>query len=182
MKVAIFFARDAKPIRKAIFGRYLGGGFLFVGNPSSESKIDSFYSHAGEEFSRRDFSEISIKKWSSEGTETEFLMLSVDEEEARKIRALCEACAATHKPFNLHDKIMNMMPFWNPEEISIFNAATINNTQAIILILRECLNPDNPLKLGLNGLHSRMAFLENLYDRFAPYALPVLWSNLVTLT
>ena len=106
-------------------------------------------------------------------------MLSVDEEEARKFRATCEACAVTHKQFNLQDILLMLMPFRDPAEISIVDAKTLNNTQAIILILRECLNLDNPLRLGLEGLHSRMTFMNNLYDNLAPYALPVLWSNLV---
>ena len=174
MKVVIFFTGNSDPLRNALFSRYLGGGFLFA----EGSNIEAFYSCTGEEFSKRPFSDTKINHFKEEGFETEFLMLSVDEEEACKIRATCEACAVTHKSFNLQDILLMLIPFRYPAEISIVDAKTLNNTQAIILILRECLNSDNPLRLGLEGLHSRMTFMNTLYDNLAPYALPVLWCNL----
>jgi hypothetical protein len=181
MKVAIFFAsRTDNPIRNAMIGRYVGGGFLFVENSeTSVCKIDAFYSRPGEEFYRRDF---SVDKWRSLGFELEFLMLSVDEEEAINIRKTCEACQKAHKQYSIQDMLLMLLPFRDPKEISLFDAETLNNVQAIILILRECLNPDNPLRLALQGLNSRATFIVTVYDRFAPYTLPVLWSNLVKLT
>jgi hypothetical protein len=174
MKVVIFFVGNSDLLRNALFGRYIGGGFLFV----EGSKIEAFHSRAGEEYSKHIFSDATIEVFKKEGLETEFLLLSVDEEETRKIRATCEACAATHKQFNLQDVLLMLIPFRDPPEISIVDAKKLNNTQTIILVLRECLNSDNPLRLGLEGLNSRMTFLDNLYDRLAPYALPVLWCNL----
>ena len=175
MKVVIFFAGNSDLVRNALFGRYIGGGFLFADG----SKIEAFYSSGGEEFSKRTFSDRKIKKFKEEGLEIDFMLLSVDEEETRKIHATCEACAATYKQFNLHDILLRFIPFRDPPEISIVETKTLNNTQAIILILRECLNSDNPLRLALEGLHSRMTFVNTLYDNLAPYALPVIWSNLV---
>lgn len=179
MKVVIFFVGNT--VNNPVWGRYIGGGLIFTGDSNCENRnsIDAFFSRSGEVFSRREFTDSTIKKYSEEGLEVEFLQLYVDEEEARKIRATCEACAITRKPFNMRDVFLMLLPFRDPEEISLFEAETLNNTQAIILILRECLNKENPLRMGLEGLNSRNTFLDNLYDRFAPYALPVLWCNLI---
>ncbi len=76
---------------------------------------------------------------------SDLLLLSVDEEEQRKLKSTCEACVAARKPFNLKDVMLMYVPFVSPEEISVFEAETLNNTQAVVLILRECLNPTNPL-------------------------------------
>ena len=88
-------------------------------------------------------------------------------------------CAEVRKQYNVSDSLLMWLPFRVPNEISIIDAKAITNPQAIILILRECLNPDNPMLIGLADLHSRKTFIDNLYDRLALYALPVLQSRLI---
>ena len=179
MKVVLFFLQRVIKtsddyVQQWMYGRYTEGGLLFVG----DSKIEGFFTLLGHEYTMRVFSESYVSKLRECGIVIEFLLLSIDEEETRKMRATCEACVQTHKPFNLNDVMLMHVPFREPEEISIFDAQTLNNTQAMILILRECLNQDNPLRVGLEGLNSRKAFMASLYDRLAPYTLPVLWSSL----
>ena len=179
MKVALFFLQRMvktldDTVQQLMYGRYTEGGFLFVG----DSDIKGFFTIPDREYSMVAFSESFISKCREGGAAIEFLMLSIDEEETRKIRATCEAFAKTHKPFNMKDVLLIHVPFREPVEISIFDAQTLNNTQAVILILRECLNQDNPLRVGLDGLNSRKTFMSDLYDRLAPYTLPVFWSSL----
>jgi len=108
-------------------------------------------------------------------------LLSVDGEETHKLLSSCQACAQTKKAFNLHDLLLIHVPFREPKEIPLFEATTLHNTQAVILILRECLNPDNRLRQGLEGLHSRQTYTETMYERLRPYTLPVLWTVLIDL-
>ena len=179
MKVVFFFLQRAiktsdDSVQQLMYGRYTEGGLLFVGN----SNIEGFFTIPGHEYAMRVFSESYVSNLGKCGIVIDFLMLSIDEEETRKIRATCEACVQTHKPFNMKDVLLMHVPFQEPEEISIYDAQTLNNTQAMILILRECLNQDNPLRVGLEGMNSRKTFMASLYDRLAPYTLPVIWSSL----
>ena len=172
----IFFL-ERSSVKRPIWGTYVGSGLLFV----EDSKVDAFFSLPVEEYSKRVFTESTIKKWKECGFTVDFLLLSVDKEETRKMHALCEALDLAHKPFNMNDMMLMWVPFRVPIEISVFEAETLTNTQAIILILRECLNADNPMRIGLMGINSRTTYLDNLYDRLVSYTLPVLWSNLVNV-
>ena len=155
-----------------MYGKYEECGILFVG----EMEIEGFYTLQGGEYQKRIFTK--EKGWGSHAA-VDFLLLSVDEEEQRKLKATCEACVAAHKPFNLYDVLMMFVPFVNPKEISVFEAETLNNTQAVVLILRECLSSNNPLRLALEGLHSRQTFAITLYERLSPHSLSVMWSSLL---
>jgi hypothetical protein len=175
MKVGLFFLHNfdypADSIQHAMYGRYEECGLLFVG----EREIEVFMTEQGGEYHKVGFTK---KKWWNP-LNLDFLMLSVDEEEQLKLKNTCEACVAAHRPYNLKDVLLMQLPFFNPPESTIFEVEKINNTQAVILILRECLNPSNTLRLGLEGLHSRQTFASTLYERLSPHALPALLSGLM---
>ena len=155
-----------------MYGKYDDCGILFVGDKG----IDAFYTMEQSEFKK--YILTKEKNWKPNVT-LDFLLLSLDEEEQQRLKATCVALAATHKPYNSKDELLMYVPFINPVEMSIFEAKTLNNPQAVVLLLRECLSRTNPLRLGLEGLHSRQTFVETLFDRLSPHCLPVLWSNLV---
>ena len=92
----------------------------------------------------------------------------------------CEACVTVRKPYNLLDDILIHLPF-TATELSVVDTPRLNNSQAIILILRECLNADNPLRRGLEGLNSRQTFMSVIHDILSLYALPVVWERLIDL-
>lgn len=174
MKVVLAFwnehSRTLESVQYAMYGKYSSCSFLFV----SETEIEGFYSVPGGEYKRY----ILTHGYNEAEFNADFLLISLDEEEKRKLRATCEACALVKKPFNFLDVVLMYMPFANPKELSIEEAPTLNNAQAMVLFLRECLNQDNPLRRALEGLHSRQTFMDILYERLAPHALPVLWSSL----
>ena len=169
MKVVLFFSQDRDwtpdTVPYIMYGKYSSGGILFV----SDTEIEGFYTTIGGEYRRHVFTRQSglnaqIKR--------DFLLLSVNEEEKRKLYATCEACVEARKPFNLIDIFLMYVPFREPDDPSVFSAKTLNNTQAIISILRECLDPSNPLCRGLDGLHSRLTFMDVLYEHIQAYAMP----------
>lgn len=181
MKVVICFHRPSDSVvdtlRGIWWGKYTNGYFVFI----DESDIKIFATHidlgvVGYMCKERPSS--SFKKYDQYA---DFLLLAVDEEEARKILASCVACVKSKKSFNLFDMLAIHVPFREPKEISIYDASSIHDTQAVILILRECLNQENKLRHGLEGLHSRLTVAETLYERIRPYTLPVFWTDMVEL-
>lgn len=179
MKVALFFlnptGRTPETLICGMYGRYNIGGFVFV----HDTRIEAFMTREGESFSR--------VEWGAQRPnggmlgEMHFLLLCVDDGEKHRLLATCEACVKVRKPYNLKDVLLIHVPFREVEDLPIDRAPTLNNTQSLILILRECLNPDNRLREGIEGLHSRQTFLEELYNRLLPLAVSVTWANLCAL-
>jgi hypothetical protein len=172
MKVVLFFMceEDRRPetIRYLMYGRFSDVGFMFI---EKGKEISVFGTSVHKRYRR---CTLNMK----EGVHFEFLLLPVNDEESGKLYATCDACSKAVKPFNLADLLQMHVPFRDPVEIPLFDTTTLNNTQAVILILRECLEPGNVLRCGIDGLHSRLTFTETLFDRLRPYTLPVLYANL----
>ncbi len=179
MKVVLFFLnptdRTPETLVCCMYGRYNIGGFVFV----HDTRIEAFMTREGESYSRVEWG--AQRPYAGTPGEFEFLLLSVDDGEKQRLLATCEACVKVRKPYNLRDVLLIHVPFREVEDLPIDRAPTLNNTQALILILRECLNPDNRLREGIEGLHSRQTFLEELYNRLLPLAVPVTWANLCAL-
>ena len=177
MKVVLFFfnpeCRGRETVAYGMYGRYNIGGFMFV----HEDRVESFFTRLGETYSKQEIGRRGVLMHG----ETDFLLLSVDDEEKGRMLATCEACVTVRKPFNFKDVLLMYVPFREVQDLSIVQAPTLNNTQAMILILRECLNPDNRLREGIEGLHSRQTFLEDLYHRLLPLTVPVSWANISAL-
>lgn len=176
MKVALFFlqpeGRSPDGVVHAMYGRFNLGGFMFI----DLTDINIFMTMQGSTYGKFRWKGGSILHGAYE-----CLMISVDEEEKYRILATCEACVKVKKPFNLRDLVLMHIPFREVEDLSIDQAPTLNNAQAMILILRECLNPDNRLREGIDGLHSRQTLLEELFNRVRPLAVPVTAANIAAL-
>jgi hypothetical protein len=172
MKVVLFFmceeGRRPETIRYMMYGRFSEVGFMFVEKGKEMAVFGTTVHNRYRRFS------LNMKA----GAHFEFLLLPVNDEESTKLYATCDACSKAVKPFNLADLLQILVPFREPDEIPLFDTITLNNTQAVILILRECLEPGNVLRCGIDGLHSRLTFTETLFDRLRPYTLPVLYANL----
>jgi hypothetical protein len=182
MKVLLYFqrpkGREPESPRFIMYGKYASTGFLFV----KEDEIVSFGNTHEMPFSNKVFrnrpNNLSIK----ESNETyDFLLLSLEEDEKTRILSTCEALVTVRKPYNLLDLLLIHVPFRDIPELSVTDAPSLNNAQAVIAILRECLNQENALCNGLHGLHSRQTFIETIYERVRPYTLLVEWSSLLAL-
>lgn len=176
MKVGLFFLQpDDRPVggvMHSLYGRFNVGGFLFI----DEKSITMFKTKSGDSYGKYHWKDGAILSG-----RYECLLISADEGERHRLWTTCEACAIVKKPFNMRDLLLMHLPFREVEDLPIDRAPTLNNAQAIILILRECLNPDNRLREGIEGLHSRQTLLEDLYDRLQPFAVPVTSAQITAL-
>jgi hypothetical protein len=179
MKVVLFFSnehnRGPETVRHVMYGMYSEAGFLFV----HDTYLECFWTSAGKTYRRKVWSVETISMW--EESDTDFLLLSVNEEEKQKLWATCDACVQARKPFNLIDLLLMYVPFREVEDLPVVSAPTLNNAQAIIVILRECLDANNSLRQAMADLNSRETFIENLYNRLRPYSLPVFWASLTAV-
>ena len=166
MKVTVFFQYYLSGKDHVVFGKYKECGFIF----EEGVELQAFFTLPNHTYHKTEFSMGLVSKWKEEGLTLDCLLLDLDMEEMRKVRATCEACAQSVKPFNLYDVVMMLVPFWVPEEIPLYEAKTLNNTQALILILRECLNEENPLRKALEGMNSRKTCLNSVFERLAAHA------------
>jgi hypothetical protein len=182
MKVLLYFlrpkGREPESPRFILYGKYSSTGFIFINN----DEIVSFGNTHRIPFSKTVYKSKPSSSSIKEIDETyDFLLLPVDDDEMAQILSTCSALVTVKKPFNLIDLLLIHMPFRDIPELSVTEAPSLNNPQAVITILRECLNPENTLRNGLDGLHSRQTFIETIYERVRPYTLPVVWSSLVGL-
>lgn len=170
MKLYFYFAceswRTPQHPRHLMYGRYSRVGFAFT----DEDSLVMYGTTQGGVFS-----EIKNDTQAS----LDLLMPNLDTETTDKIRRTCEACAKCKIKFNLQDLLLLFAPFYMPDEIPLFECKTLNNQQAFILILRECLPKEHELMHALANLSSRQSLVETIYDTLAPYAPPIFQSQLV---
>jgi hypothetical protein len=93
----------------------------------------------------------------------DFLFLDVTPEEIRKISETCEACAESKIGYNTRDMVLCIVPLRQPKEKDLFQAGSLFCSQAMILILRSCLNPEHPLQAVLQNVHSRTTTPSQLF-------------------
>lgn len=185
LKTVLYFQHRSWPprgtpntdLRSLMFGRYGGAGFMFV----FKTRTELYSTCSGCVFTKQVLPHTSALTHTPT-RDLDSLILSVTPDEARKIHGSCVACAACRKPFNLQDLLLihthHVLLIDPPAEIPLFTAVTLNDAQAIILILKECLDPaTNPLmdpsKSRLPTLHSRRTYVETIYDAVRPFAAPV---------
>jgi len=174
-KIFLFFVSEPgreNTVRGALYGRFSQVGFAVV----HDENATLYVTNTGCIYSEYDASKLTQMQ---RDTMT-LLRLSVTQDEAEKIHKTCEACAKARIPFNLSDLLLIYMPLRDARDVPLFEAETLNSAQAVILILRECLDPDHHLRGALEGLHSRQTFVETLYDRIRPYATPAVVGLLST--
>ena len=94
----------------------------------------------------------------------DFLHVQVQEEELLKISKTCEACVETKIPYNTRDMVLSIFPFRNPTESDIFHTNTLFCSQSIVLILRSCLDQNNPIIETLSTVNSRTITPSQLYN------------------
>lgn len=103
----------------------------------------------------------------------DFLDLGASPEEYSRLLTTCRACVAVRKPYNYRDVFLYNFPFREPVEKSLFDAPSLFDAQAVILILRECLARAHPLHSVVHGLHSRTTMATLLYENLSIHATPV---------
>ncbi len=175
MKVMLYFQCDKDTsdtsLQHIMYGKYLRAGFVFVTDDNITTwfgpREGTLFCQANKNFELGTLLSLDILK------------LPVKDEDVEKLYKTCEACAQSKIPFNFMDLYLIHLPFREIEDIPLFKTKSLNNAQAIILILRECLESEHPLRVAVAGLHSRKTFMGTLYDSIHPFTLPVLSSSLM---
>jgi hypothetical protein len=97
----------------------------------------------------------------------DFLHVSSSADEHDRVLRTCRACVRAKLVYNYHDVLLMNVPFRSPVEKTIFEVSTLHDSQAAILILRECVQSVNPALPVLRGLHSRNTLCCQLYKDLA---------------
>jgi len=101
----------------------------------------------------------------------DFLSLSVSPEELYRIQTACEACVKSKIPYNTTDMFFSQIPLRNPTERDLYHNKTLFCSQAMVLVLRSCLDPDHELQGPLAMVNSRTITPSHLYDLLKPYCM-----------
>jgi len=94
----------------------------------------------------------------------DFLSIPVSSEELDRISKSCEACVRSKIPYNTHDMVFCQVPLRNPTENDLFNSPALFCSQAVVLILRACLDIDHDLHPHLSTVNSRTVSPSHLFD------------------
>ena len=97
--------------------------------------------------------------------EHDIVRLPATADETRRVSELCEACCKLRRGYNLLDKCLSIVsPIVQLDDnVDIFSAKTLHVAQAVLLILRAALDPDNALCEPLRALNSRTVYSTQLH-------------------
>lgn len=176
MRVFICFLRndDSTGLDAIFFGEYLFADFLFV----SDKDVSFFFTRPGEKYTLINLSKTHSRicnVWRSRG---DFLHLELPDADIEVLFQTCSAFAKTGIPFNRLDYSLYCMPIRIPDEIPLFRAEKLTDTQAVILILRECLADTSKIRMALSSLNSRQTLASTLYLTLLPVTGRVGWDVL----
>jgi hypothetical protein len=118
-------------------------------------------------------------------TDLEFVRIDASSEELMRLNKMCIACCdQTKRTYNQRDKILSVfstMGFLKlKDDVDIYNAPELHNAQALLLILRAGLDPENNKTLvdKLKELNSREVYSTQLFQAI----IDVTKAGVVTLT
>ena len=101
----------------------------------------------------------------------DFLSLSVSPDELHRIRTACEACVQSKIPYNTTDMIFSQLPLRSPTERDLYHCKALFCSQAMVLMLRSCLDHDHELQGPLATVNSRTVSPSRLHEVLKPYSM-----------
>ncbi len=106
------------------------------------------------------------------------LKLRISTDDCEKIHAQCEACVRASLQYSLTDLWLSLVPFRNPPDLPIDQVKNVRNVQAVILILRKCLDlAENPIGVVLRAVNSRTTNPTHLLQLLTPYTFVYYLNN-----
>ena len=171
MALHIAFEKSAdtflKRVVRAMAGPYVHTEIVVSqGQPAAAQT--SYAAYMSETFSRTHQSNFWYEDQSHD-----FLSVRVSCDELKRISDTCEACVETRVPYNTSDMLFSIIPLRNPKEKTIFQAKSLFCSQAIVLVLRTCLETTHPLQADLAPINSRTITPSQLYSVLRPQCTPV---------
>jgi hypothetical protein len=143
---------------------------LIVTEKVFDVKGDHSLTHIGyTTYMRENFGRVFQKDFWYSDEYHDFLLLPVTPEELFRISKACEACVESKIPYNTTDMILCTMPLRNPTERDLYASKSLFCSQAIVLLLRSCLDRENKLQDTLAFVNSRTVTPTHLYETLKPF-------------
>ena len=108
----------------------------------------------------------------------DFLQVAASVDEMERIKNTCESRVEVRTPYNLKDMVLSIVPFRQPVEKDIFAVKTLFCSQAMVLILRSCLEPEHPVIHALKPYNSRTISPSQLYTALTPVCEQAFHANI----
>ena len=171
MALYIAFEKEAdcmiKMVVKTFAGPYVHTDMI-VSQLEPKNANTAYSSFMGEGFGR-----VFQNRFGFSNSTHDFIFIDATREERMRVSQACEACIISKKAYNTKDMILSILPLRNPKEKSLYETASLFCSQAMILILRSCLDPENPLQTILWSVNSRTTTPSQLYTLLESACPPV---------
>jgi hypothetical protein len=104
----------------------------------------------------------------------DFAVLPTSPLEDDMILRTCEACSQSFIRYNAWDTALSsLLPAGFAADVDLYHAPTLHAAQAVVLVLRECLDPGNPVLRPLQAMNSRAINAAQLARRLRDVSQPV---------
>jgi hypothetical protein len=177
MRIFVCFLRfkDFEPAAM-VYGEFRFVDLLFV----QPSRITKYFTRPRENYGRRLlFKDVmsNSENWTARRV---FLELPVSEDEGERLLRTCETFASVETHYNLMDGLFYVIPMRVAKERTLFQTDELSDTQAVILMLRECLSSETSQSIlnALKCLNSRQTMPETLYETLLPVTRRLTWMDL----
>ena len=171
MALYIAFEKEADSVIKKIVKTFAGPHVhtdMIVSQFNPKNINTAYSAYMGEGFGR-----VFQREFCFSNNTHDFLFIDVSPDELTRISKTCEGCVVSKKPYNTKDMVLSVLPMRRPREKNIFEAESLFCSQAMILILRSCLNQEHPLQNILWTTHSRTTTPSQLYTLLKSNCHPV---------
>jgi len=148
-----------KQLVKVLAGPYVHTEIIIT-SPKTTTAYSAYMAH--------NFSKTPREEFCFGDDSHDFLHIPVSSEELDRIAKSCEACVKSHVPYNTTDMVFSQLPLRNPSEKDLFNSPTLFCSQAVVLVLRACLDADHDLHPQLTAVNSRTVSPSQLYNALSP--------------
>lgn len=128
--------------------------------------------HAYSAYMNETFAHTPQSAFSYSDDRYDFLKVPANEEELHRIHTACQTGVRTRIPYNLSDMVLSQLPFRSPDEEDFYHTKALFCSQALVLLLRASLDPDNPVQERLATLNSRTVSPSGLYRALQPHCPP----------
>ena len=112
----------------------------------------------------------------------DILHVNASAQEIEDIRLACETHVELKTPYNYKDMVLSVLPGRNPNDKSIYNVKTLFCSQAMVLILRQCLEENHPVRKVLDPVNSRVITPTQLFDILKPVCESVMARQIMRRT
>jgi hypothetical protein len=160
-------------VRKIV--RQLSGPYVhtdMIVTPGTTQRPASYTAYMGERFSKN-----TVHHFSDESHD--FLRVEVDADEYDRLWRTCEACVLCKIPYNTKDMILSVVPMRNPTERPLDKCRSLFCSQAMVLILRSCLDEAHRVLGTLHDVNSRVVSPTALYEHLLPHSTKVPFREIV---